>query len=312
MVGRTTHSTFKIPINLHAESTCSIKKQSKLKHLIKEASVIIWDEAPMMHRHAFEAVDRSLRDIMDKDDKPFGGKTFVLSGDFRQILPVVVRGTPAETIDACIKSSHLWEYFTQFHLTENMRVRAAHSRSTAAELAAFSEFLLQVGEGRHEVNPTLGSDYMKIPRDMLIDNPPDEIDENAEISPDAVPIGLTRMIDAMSADVNNPDIATDDYFANRTILTTTNAWVHKINEAVGDRLDGDAKEYLSVDAMEDDLNGNFFETEVLNAVNINGIPPHKMRLKTGAPIMLMRNLNADLGLCNGTRLRVFELRDHVS
>jgi len=164
MGGRTAHSTLKIPINLHAESTCSIKKQSKLKHLIKEASVIIWDEAPMMHRHAFEDVDRSLRDIMDKDDKPFGGKTFVLSGDFRQILPVVVRGTPAETIDACLKSSHLWKCFTQCHLTENMRVRAAHSESTAAELAAFSEFLLQVGEGRHEVNPTLGSDYMKIPQ----------------------------------------------------------------------------------------------------------------------------------------------------
>jgi hypothetical protein len=87
--------------------------------------------------------------------------------------------------------------------------------------------------------------------------------------------------------------------------------VHKINEAVGARLDGEAKEYLSVDAMEDDLNGNFFETEVLNAVNINGIPPHKLMLKIGAPIMLMRNLNADFGLCNGTRLRVLELRNHV-
>jgi hypothetical protein len=32
--------------------------------LIQHADLIIWDEAPMVHRHAFEAVDRSLRDLM--------------------------------------------------------------------------------------------------------------------------------------------------------------------------------------------------------------------------------------------------------
>uniref|UniRef100_H3GAI5 DNA helicase Pif1-like 2B domain-containing protein n=8 Tax=Phytophthora ramorum TaxID=164328 RepID=H3GAI5_PHYRM len=29
------------------------------------------------------------------------------------------------------------------------------------------------------------------------------------------------------------------------------------------------------------------------------------------PIIMMRNLNPDLGLCNGTRLRIVELKDHV-
>ncbi|KAE9045519.1 hypothetical protein PR003_g23036 [Phytophthora rubi] len=98
-----------------------------------------------------------------------------------------------------------------------MRVRAAHSARTAAELAAFSDFLLQVGEGRHEVNRALGGDYMKLPRDMLVENPPEERDEDAEIAPGAAPIGLTRIVDVMYADINNPAIATDDYFANRTI-----------------------------------------------------------------------------------------------
>ncbi|KAG2902808.1 hypothetical protein PC119_g16072 [Phytophthora cactorum] len=107
MGGRNAHSTFKIPLKLDDTSTCSIFKQSHLKGLIQKASLVIWDEAAMTHRHAFEAVDRSLRDLMDNDDEPFGGKVFVLSGDFRQILPVVVRGTPAQTIDACLKSSTL-------------------------------------------------------------------------------------------------------------------------------------------------------------------------------------------------------------
>ncbi|OWY91319.1 Helitron helicase [Phytophthora megakarya] len=34
-------------------------------------------------------------------------------------------------------------------------------------------------------------------------------------------------------------------------------------------------------------------------------------LKKGIPIMMMRNLNPDLGLCNGTRLRIVDLKDHV-
>ncbi|KAG2797217.1 hypothetical protein PC116_g26085 [Phytophthora cactorum] len=108
---------------------------------------------------------------MDNDDEPFGGKVFVLSGDFRQILPVVVRGTPAQTIDACPKSSTLWPKSQQLHLRENMRVKSAQNESTATELAEFSEFLLQVGEGKHKINPALGPGYIKIPKNMLIENP---------------------------------------------------------------------------------------------------------------------------------------------
>ncbi|GMF31498.1 unnamed protein product [Phytophthora fragariaefolia] len=37
----------------------------------------------------------------------------------------------------------------------------------------------------------------------------------------------------------------------------------------------------------------------------------KLTLKKGAPIMMMLNLNPDLGLCNGTRLRIVELKPHV-
>ncbi|KAG4246722.1 hypothetical protein PC116_g5466 [Phytophthora cactorum] len=170
MGGRTAHSTFKIPLKLNDTSTCSIYKQSHLKGLIQKASLVIRDEAPMTHRHAFEAVDWSLRDLMVNDDEPFGGKVFVLSGDFRQILPVVVRGTPVQTLNACLKSSTLWPQFQQLHLRENMKVMSAPNESTATELAEFLEFLLQVGEGRHEIRLALGQDCIKIPKDMLIKN----------------------------------------------------------------------------------------------------------------------------------------------
>ncbi|KAG2789945.1 hypothetical protein PC116_g26086 [Phytophthora cactorum] len=91
------------------------------------------------------------------------------------------------------------------------------------------------------------------------------------------------MVDEMYADINNPEIANDEYFANRTILTTTNAVVQRTNEAVAQRLEGVSQEYLSTDFVEEDGEVNFFEQEVLHTFNINGIPPHKLPLKKGAP-----------------------------
>jgi hypothetical protein len=85
--GRTAHSRFKILIDLHDESTCNITQKMKVAELVRKVDLIIWDEAPMMHRRAFKAVDRTLRDLMQLDDaqvtgKIFGGKTVVLGGDF--------------------------------------------------------------------------------------------------------------------------------------------------------------------------------------------------------------------------------------
>ncbi|XP_021765519.1 uncharacterized protein LOC110730050 [Chenopodium quinoa] len=86
--GKTAHSTFKIPFDPDQHSVCNFKKDSTRADLIREASLIIWDEAPMTHRLAFEAVDRHFKDICS-DSRVFGGKLVVLGGDFRQILPVV-------------------------------------------------------------------------------------------------------------------------------------------------------------------------------------------------------------------------------
>ncbi|CAN1326881.1 ATP-dependent DNA helicase PIF1 [Linum perenne] len=63
--GVTAHSRFKIPLDIDNTSTCSIKKGTALARLIRRATLIVWDEAPMVHRLSFEAVDRTICDIMD-------------------------------------------------------------------------------------------------------------------------------------------------------------------------------------------------------------------------------------------------------
>ncbi|XP_076932235.1 uncharacterized protein LOC143597695 [Bidens hawaiensis] len=41
-----------------------VKGNTDVYELLKKTSLIIWDEAPMIHKHAFEALDRTLKDVM--------------------------------------------------------------------------------------------------------------------------------------------------------------------------------------------------------------------------------------------------------
>nr|GEV12946.1 ATP-dependent DNA helicase PIF1-like [Tanacetum cinerariifolium] len=118
--GSTAHSHFKIPINLTTNSICNIKKQSGLAKLLCQAKLIIWDETLMAKRQAVEAVDRTMQDITGVK-LPFGGKIFVLGGDFRQVLPVVRCGTRAQIVDSSLRMSPLWTIIKQMRLTINMR-----------------------------------------------------------------------------------------------------------------------------------------------------------------------------------------------
>ena len=40
----------------------------------------------------------------------------------------------------------------------------------------------------------------------------------------------------------------------------------------------------------------------MNTLSPNGLPQHKLQFKANCLIMLLRNLNPSIGLCNGTRM----------
>lgn len=151
---RTAHSRFHIPLKITNESTCNIKQGTFLAELIKKTSLVIWDEAPMTHKHCFEALDKSLRDILrftyeDAEHRPFGGMTVVLGGDFRQILPVIPKGKMEHITSASIKRSYLWKNFEEYRLTENMRLNSSEgSPEEKAKTDEFANWILDIGDGR--------------------------------------------------------------------------------------------------------------------------------------------------------------------
>ncbi|XP_052621074.1 uncharacterized protein LOC111890589 [Lactuca sativa] len=205
--GRTAHSRFIIPLNLTEYSICKIPPDSELGRLVRKSSLIIWDEAPMVHKHEFEALDRALRDVCKFDKStnsniPFGGKAIVFGGDFRQILPVV-----------------------------------------------------QGGEGKvGGLND--GEAIIDVPDDILINDPHDPIGSLIE-------------------------------FIYPSILEKFNEFVH------------------------DQFDPNLYSPDILNGLKVSGLPNHKLILKVGVPVMLLRNIDQKNGLCDSTRLQVKSLGKRV-
>nr|XP_004249697.1 uncharacterized protein LOC101259797 [Solanum lycopersicum] len=171
--GRAAHSRFHIPLDVTPESTCDIKQGSQLAELLKKTCLIIWDEAPMANKYCLEALDRSLRDILqdryeNSCDRPFGGLTIVCGGDFRQILPVIPKGTRADIVDASLNNSHLWPYFSIYELKENMRLTCGEVMGSEVErIASFDRWLLQIGDGSYYADKTM--ELIKLPPDISIE-----------------------------------------------------------------------------------------------------------------------------------------------
>jgi hypothetical protein len=127
-LGRTLHSRLKVPLTINSESLCAITKRSATGKLLKLASLLVIDEVSMLHKHIIEAVDRTCQDIRE-DERPFGGLTVLLAGDFRQILPVVPHGSRGQIVDASLKSSKVWKFVKTLKLTKNMRVANGGGRT---------------------------------------------------------------------------------------------------------------------------------------------------------------------------------------
>nr|XP_042911034.1 uncharacterized protein LOC122272068 [Parasteatoda tepidariorum] len=96
----------------------------------------------MSHKAALEVLDITMQDLL-KNNKCMGGVTLVLSGDFCQTLPVIQRGTNADEIHACIKSSYIWTNVQRLRLKTNMRVHLT-GQVFAQE---FANNLLRLGNG---------------------------------------------------------------------------------------------------------------------------------------------------------------------
>ncbi|XP_058726733.1 uncharacterized protein LOC131598119 [Vicia villosa] len=300
--GRTAHSKFKIPVSTLDNSTCNIDKNTEHAQLLQATDVIIWDEAPMAHKNCFEALDKTLKDLMNQNGlsgRIFGGKVVVFGGDFWQILPVVPRASRSDIVHASIFSSYVWDHCKVLTLTRNMRLRNDRGNKNNNDIAEFSKWILDVSDGRLS-EPNDGLANIEIPQELLITDFEDPIQAIVESTYPDLLQNYTRL----------------DYLQGKAILASTIEVVDRINHYILDLIPGEEKEYLSSDEI-DKTDATYTEAyevltpEFLSNLRTSGLPNHILKLKVGTPIMLMRNLDQSQGLCNGTRLIVTRLANHV-
>ena len=298
------HSQFAIPLVLVEDSFCKIDKDSKKAELLAMASLIIWDEAPMINRLAFQAFDRTLRDIMNKNggdalSSPFGGKTIVFGGDFRQILLVLPKGGHADVVHATINSSQLWRWCKALKLTKNMRLEGSSNSGETESLRDFAQWILNIGDGRIREQID-GEASVEIAVDLLVKTSSDYL---ADIVEATYPDLLQNMQEF-------------SFFQDRAILAPTLVLVERVNDFVMTLIPGEEKEYLSCDTIckcDEDvgIDQRWITTEFLNDIKCSGMPNHKLHLKVGVPVMLLKNIDVSSGLCNDTRLTIASMGKNI-
>lgn len=204
----------------------------------------------------------------------------VFGGDFRQTLPVVPAGSRQEVVGKSLCRSPLWAKLKFRHLQQNMRLgRSPEDDQHAA-------WLLDIGAGRTLDN----NDMVEVPRNMICDT-------------------IDTLIARVYPNIDDPQLRPPTYFLDRTILCPRNDEVDTLNDTILDMFrplgPNDTHLLMSRDSVsEEDGMHHMYPVEYLQGLSASGIPPSKLRLKIGSPVMLLRNLSPANGLCNGTRMVV--------
>jgi len=234
----TAHTLFKIPVqnDIPQDLRCSVTIDSRRGVLLKAATAFIWDECACIHRYCIESVSRLLKELTSSNAE-FGGKIFILCGDFRQTAPIVPGGDTLDILNASFRASELYSLFTVHSLTKPMR--DANDKPYSALVDAIGNGTSLLGEilpDRHKLklqsplwNNTF-SDFETATSWLFSSN------DEAEVS---------------FSDITTPN---SNYF-----LTALNANVKSFNDYIVDRFQPDATIFFSSNSLKDQTNGVEFE-----------------------------------------------------
>ncbi|KAK1396108.1 hypothetical protein POM88_005971 [Heracleum sosnowskyi] len=190
-----------------------------------------------------------------------------------------------EVVAASINKSRLWECCKVFNLRENMRIESNVPPITIhGQKIPFRDWVLALGDG---LQPAIAIGDDTEPSWIAL---PDEV--QVQYSGDPIEAIVHEIYDDLHH--KHGDV---EYLLNRAILTPLNEHVDSVNVTVLYRLPGEFKIYKSCDSIckgssNSEADEILYPPEYLNSIKSSGMPNHEIRVKVGAPIMLLRNLNA--------------------
>ena len=299
--GQTCHRTYGLLLDVSEPQPSMLTTRSAQGLALAHTALHIIDECDYLHRNLFIAAsDITTRCVnavwRQSSEEAFGGAMVVVSGDMHQSLPVI-RGIVNDdaTVYSLMRSTDLFAGFSSTVLT-----------------------LAQRSKGDKRYDKWLGL-----------------LSVNRAPGPEAVPAGAepptarkvfipescfsTCSVAAALEWLHGPPPPPGGPFPALNplygVLCTLNSVVDEINDLVLDQyVEGDVFLAEATHSKPDDSAGNedkvahvFTSEEYMRSQEQSGVPSATLRLKTGAILILTRNMLASLGLMNGTKLRLLSV-----
>ena len=174
-----------------------------------------------------------------------------------------------------------------------MRLAALRADPAAdVEALNFPEFLLTVGEGR--IQGEQRSEWISLPQFEAFEH-------------------TIRKLCLKVFQGIRDNHADPTWLTKRVILTKKNRPLEQVNEIVGNMILGPYRTYLSAGKVEnEDTNALMYPMELLNTLTAgSALPDHKLKLKKGFIVMLLRNLDPTAGHVNGARYVIENMTNNL-
>jgi len=268
---RTVHSWFglKLARGTHEDILKSIYFNKKVCSDIRKTDLLIIDEVSMMSQKIFELIVHALKSVRRNYSHPTGGLQLIFTGDFFQLPPVGNDSEP-KTINMCFESE---EWYKTFALENHIQLHTMF-RQTDPD---YIKVLMEIRKG------TISQESIDILNQQLTKR----YDENSDIVPTklfAVNAKANHVNSMMYGKLPHPEFEYN--FSCETNCTTyleTGAPIPSSLLRASEELSNAEKER---------------ELEFI----VSNIPCDKtVRLKKGAFVMCVTNLNLDKGICNGSQ-----------
>lgn len=268
--GNTLHGWGGLPFDfVSPEQTADFirRKRKKAHAQWKNVDVLIIDEISMMNKQLFNILDHTARILRRSESQFFGGIQLVLCGDFCQ-LPPVEKDKKREDIEFCFESKSWVENlgYNTYHLTEVKR----------QDDDEFKEMLMRIRMG----------EWKKSDKTLLDSRVRPQLEEDMNI-----------IVDLDGREVH----------IEPTFLYPTNKDVSKINMMHLEKLQKKTGVELATFTAKDSVEAKkknrvvAMTREGINFINKCSRVEEKLEICVGAQVMLLKNINVDEGLVNGSR-----------
>ena len=263
--GTTCHKAFGLGFNSEETHQLSSVTSATIRGaLIRISAVLFIDEISTLNVTLFDEIERVCRELGDSS-KPFGGKSVVVCGDFRQLAPIVKNGDRSQILAATVVSSRHWELFSTVELE-------AHEHMRDGEDPNWSGFVDVVGDG-------LVAELDLAHTGCKIFTDPDEA-------------RAWCFQEVLNGQKTKKECA---------ILSTYNQPLEQHNNAIIDGMPGILVEIEACEATHPDEANGVCSESFMRMYQDVGVPDHVIRIKKGATVHIVRNFMTEGGLLNGKK-----------